>query len=409
MKKILAILSVMFWCLLLCTGCHSQHVWEEATCEKPQICIECGKEQGEALGHDWQPATCQVAQTCSRCGSKQGETLAHTWKEADYENPKTCQICGVTEGEKLFTFSERNRTFFETQFDSAYKFETMTDKNKGEPEKIGGIVEITGMRIKEETENYEKKEGYEWHIANCWIEFDTREYPAFAEKGVDLYWGCTDGIEGTGIAGKRLEKNHITGASGEEAGTITWENLGEISTRSTYSCGWSAEMEGVIWYIKLEYAVLVPEGTEDLVFCLYSSEYDQIEENLETKFQGDSCLLFSMDKKGGSVIWLTASVQGLSEEWKEWFVNLDDEEQQKEIDRAVGGLRYYGFEVTLDGVEWFESMSKEERRIEILTDYARQWGYIPQPWEGKPLPENMDDILSRVEEQLNDWDGGIDY
>ena len=79
------------------------HDWQDATCEEPEYCEECGEERGEPLGHDWQDATCDAPKTCSVCGEEEGEALGHTWEEATTEEPKYCTVCQVTEGEPLNT------------------------------------------------------------------------------------------------------------------------------------------------------------------------------------------------------------------------------------------------------------------------------------------------------------------
>ena len=52
--------------------------FSDATCTEPAKC-ECGKTQGEALGHTWDNATCEAPKTCSVCKVTEGEALGHTY------------------------------------------------------------------------------------------------------------------------------------------------------------------------------------------------------------------------------------------------------------------------------------------------------------------------------------------
>lgn len=128
-KRITAILAAML-CMVLLTGCFCQHeTWKDATCDAPRTCAECGKTEGEALGHVWLAATCDTPKTCETCGATEGEAkghdmvpatceepehctrcnltegtaLGHDWEEATTEEPQTCSRCALTEGERIIT------------------------------------------------------------------------------------------------------------------------------------------------------------------------------------------------------------------------------------------------------------------------------------------------------------------
>ena len=64
--------------------------FSDATCTEPAKC-ECGKTQGEALGHTWDDATCEAPKTCSVCKVAEGEALGHSFAEG------TCSVCGATD------------------------------------------------------------------------------------------------------------------------------------------------------------------------------------------------------------------------------------------------------------------------------------------------------------------------
>ena len=88
----------------ICPYCGAEkheHTWQEATCEKPGTCSECGETEGAPLGHAWQEATCTQPKTCTRCGMTEGAPLGHVWQEATRTQPKTCTRCGMTEGGPL--------------------------------------------------------------------------------------------------------------------------------------------------------------------------------------------------------------------------------------------------------------------------------------------------------------------
>ena len=66
MKKrklmVMFINTLMALCPLVSCSHTCSHIWEEATCEKPQTCSLCKEEKGEKLGHSY------VDGKCSRCG-----------------------------------------------------------------------------------------------------------------------------------------------------------------------------------------------------------------------------------------------------------------------------------------------------------------------------------------------------
>ncbi len=102
MNKKLTLIALILVCALALSACGCKHeVWNDANCETPKTCAECGKTEGAPLGHTWAAATCETPKTCETCGKTDGEALGHSWAEADCENPKTCATCKLTEGEAL--------------------------------------------------------------------------------------------------------------------------------------------------------------------------------------------------------------------------------------------------------------------------------------------------------------------
>ena len=74
------------------------HLWKEADCTTPNICILCGATYGYPKGHNWTDATCVQPKMCISCGIYEGSKAEHTWKEATCIRPKECSVCGLTEG-----------------------------------------------------------------------------------------------------------------------------------------------------------------------------------------------------------------------------------------------------------------------------------------------------------------------
>lgn len=97
----------MYSALLLCvaalflTACGHSHVWEEANCVRPKMCVECDETEGEPLGHQWKDANCEKPQICSVCGDVNSPALGHMWIAASCQQPQHCDVCGKNEGVSL--------------------------------------------------------------------------------------------------------------------------------------------------------------------------------------------------------------------------------------------------------------------------------------------------------------------
>ena len=102
MKKLITLTVLVMCVAVLLTGCFCKHeTWNDATCETPKTCAECGDTEGEPLGHVWLAATCETPKTCEQCGLTNGEAKGHVWVDATCETPKTCTTCSLTDGEAL--------------------------------------------------------------------------------------------------------------------------------------------------------------------------------------------------------------------------------------------------------------------------------------------------------------------
>ncbi len=99
MKRI-SLLVLVLVCLLTLSACGCKHeTWNDATCDTPKTCAECGETEGAPLGHSWLAGTCVTPKTCEVCAATEGEAPGHVWVEATCETAKTCSTCGETEGE----------------------------------------------------------------------------------------------------------------------------------------------------------------------------------------------------------------------------------------------------------------------------------------------------------------------
>lgn len=87
-----------------------RHSWEDATCDTPKTCSECGDTKGDAKGHTWEEATCTAPRTCVDCGETEGEPLEHTWTEATGTTPRTCSVCGAVDEESLHQIEDQEQT-----------------------------------------------------------------------------------------------------------------------------------------------------------------------------------------------------------------------------------------------------------------------------------------------------------
>lgn len=100
MKKSVTLLILALVCMLVLSACGCKHeTWLDADCVNPKTCADCGKTEGEALGHVWIAANCETPKTCETCGETDGEAKGHAWVDATCEEAKTCESCGLTEGE----------------------------------------------------------------------------------------------------------------------------------------------------------------------------------------------------------------------------------------------------------------------------------------------------------------------
>lgn len=107
MKKILSVILILT-CFIMLTGCCSHSQWQPATCETPKTCAECGKTDGDALGHSWVDATTETPKTCSVCGATEGKRII---TDSRFTTAATADLQGnwvthVTVGGDIFGFDD---------------------------------------------------------------------------------------------------------------------------------------------------------------------------------------------------------------------------------------------------------------------------------------------------------------
>ena len=91
MKKILSVFLIIFLLASLMSGCGCKHEWEDATCEAPETCENCGKTRGETGSHKWKDATCAKPKTCKYCDKTKGKPLGHDWQDGKCTRCKKTQ------------------------------------------------------------------------------------------------------------------------------------------------------------------------------------------------------------------------------------------------------------------------------------------------------------------------------
>ena len=120
------------------------HSWEEANCHNPRTCPECDETEGEPLEHVWLPANFQEPQICSECGDIEGEPLVPGVLAAE-SDPETYEHISWMINENELVLGEPLRV---TRWGSGRVF---------------GEIVISDYRVFESDEDFDAKEGYEYH------------------------------------------------------------------------------------------------------------------------------------------------------------------------------------------------------------------------------------------------------
>ncbi len=74
-----------------------KHIFADADCMTPKICILCGVTEGEPAGHTGGKATCSSLAVCKKCGESYGEFTAHAPAEDDGDCTTAiyCTVCNA--------------------------------------------------------------------------------------------------------------------------------------------------------------------------------------------------------------------------------------------------------------------------------------------------------------------------
>lgn len=164
-KAISLLLSGVLLCLCL-SGCGCRHEWQDASCTEPKTCTQCGKTDGESLGHtviEWtvtKESSCTEHGTeagrCTVCGAqteRETELKAHTlgdWfvleEPTETKNGVRviqCTVCGEEFDREVFSLSpeELRRLYISRCQSISYdSLARSPDAYKGTPVKLSGKV-----------------------------------------------------------------------------------------------------------------------------------------------------------------------------------------------------------------------------------------------------------------------------
>ena len=141
MKKrklmVMFINTLMALCPLVSCSHTCSHIWEEATCEKPQTCSLCKEEKGEKLGHSY------VDGKCSRCGKIDENyvepivSFALEEKKKEITKYRDCILNNVDD-----TLGSSINNIFESRLNEIEKAKTIIDINRIADECIKEIQNI---------------------------------------------------------------------------------------------------------------------------------------------------------------------------------------------------------------------------------------------------------------------------
>ena len=267
------------------------------------------------------------------------------------------------------------------------------------------------------------------------------------------------------------------------------EKTFDITIASVFQSGWVEQSSGNVRWMRLDAAIQVPKDYKGLIFYFETSEFKEVTENRTAFLAPEKQIFFDVDgclKENGNVALpekygdgLHLAANGLdidylfwnygvtdtedctfSEDFlklfgspveshgytrevydklrtagyypgenpkkEQWFLNLSEEEQRKEIDRPIDGLIPVALYKMLAPYDWFNNMTPEEQRQEILYCKARQQDRIPQPWETEvewrermeqeAVPWYSSDyvldyekIYQDIEQEEIEWYGTSDY
>lgn len=293
MKQKLVMAALMPLFLILFTGCHLRHEWQEATCTTPRTCLSGGETKGEALGHTWVDATCTEPKHCNVCGETEGEALGHNIVgEATYQSPAFCSVCGEAAVEPLEADFDALGLACDMEVGRSYDYIT-TCRKDSELMTVAAMV-ITDYEILESDDTHEAKEGYEWRIVSFDLTFSdqsARDYGyLYGYQMADYYDNSLlfDSIEE--VSDKENVSRYLVNYNGEECEVY-------VSVQNS-SVGWIDHVAA----ISVTYEFQVPVGYDGIVIHAYDGELKPDSESEEKLFaeiydpEGSNAhLLFRLD------------------------------------------------------------------------------------------------------------------
>lgn len=165
MRKKLIVAALMPLFIILLTGCHLSHDWQEATCTTPRTCLTGGETKGEALGHTWVDASCTEPRHCSVCEVTEGEALGHrAVGEPTYQSPALCSVCGEAAIEPLEADFAAWGLDCDMEVGKSYDYTTACRKDHDL--KTTASMVVTGYTVLTSDDTHGAKEGYEWKIVS---------------------------------------------------------------------------------------------------------------------------------------------------------------------------------------------------------------------------------------------------
>ena len=263
MKKKLIVAAFMPLFMILLTGCHLRHDWQEATCTSPRTCLTGGETEGDVLGHTWVDATCTEPKHCSVCGETEGRALGHNIRgEATYQSPAFCSVCGEAVIEPLEADFDALGWVCDMEVGEFYDYTTTCRKDQNI--KTVAAMVVTDYNILESDDTHEAKEGYEWRIVSFDLIFsdqNARDYGyLYGYQMADYYDNSLlfDSIEEAGE--KDNASTYLVNYNGEEREAYAYVRDSSV--------GWIDHMAAVV----VTYEFQVPVGYDGIVIHAYDGD-----------------------------------------------------------------------------------------------------------------------------------------
>ena len=276
MKKRLTLLVLVLIFALALSACGCKHsTWIKADCETAKTCDDCGKTEGEPLGHNWKEATCDTGKTCENCGRVEGAALGHSWLDATTEAPKTCENCGLTEGERIIT-DERFTTAATADIQGIWRYDLdMTGEMMDIPDFEGALSFAMIMELKNDgTMEISFELGDTSDLEAYMIESIYKEYEV---AGMDRAAADEDMMATSGMTVEEyVEFTMGTADMDSIMGFFSFNGVYYVENGVLYlGMGWNSELEGEAFILEGDTLTLMteaPDGSGTTVMTRVSEE-----------------------------------------------------------------------------------------------------------------------------------------